>query len=62
MISRLYILQAGLIAGPTKIKELFMHLQKLLLLLLLLLLQTNIMPQLLHAILMSSYDCFSLHI
>jgi hypothetical protein len=55
MISRLYILQAGLIAGPTKIKELFIHLQKiLLLLLLLLLLQTNIMPQLLHAILMSS--------
>jgi len=52
MISRLYILQAALIAGPTKIKELFIHLQKLLLLLLLL--QTNIMPQLLHAILMSS--------
>jgi hypothetical protein len=50
MISRLYILQAGLTAGPTKIKELFIHLQNLLLLLL----QANIMPQLLHAILMSS--------
>jgi hypothetical protein len=53
MISMLYILQAGLIAGPTKLREVFIHLQELLLLLLLLL-QTNIMPQLLHAILMSS--------
>ncbi len=41
MISMLYILQAGLIAGPTKIKEVFIHLQKLLLLLLLLLLQNK---------------------